>query len=271
MDQAAGAPEGRDAAGDAAGLRDRYVARLGLEVAGRGRDLALLRELQVAHLIAVPFENLDVFHRRGPRTGVDWSVPKVVDRRRGGWCFELNGAFGWLLRQLGFAVDYVSCRVFQDGAWGPPFDHCSLVVHLDGRRWLVDVGFGDACMVPVALEPGEREGVPRPVGVEVDGEAFRTAEHHADGGWRPALWGRFDPVELDAFTARSDHLQTAPGLAWTKQPFATRATAVDGSRVILRPGVLRVREGSGRFVDTPIDEDDWARLLAEHVGLEDGA
>ena len=53
--------------------------------------LQLLGELQLAHLIRVPFENLHAFHRRGVRTDIDWSYPKIVDSARGGWCFELNG------------------------------------------------------------------------------------------------------------------------------------------------------------------------------------
>ena len=143
-------------------MRDGYLDLLGVDVAGRPADLELLRELQVAHLIAVPFDNLDVFHRRGADTDVAGSVAKIVERRRGGWCFELNGAFGWLLRELGFEVTYVSCRVHLDSGWGPELDHCAVVVRLDGEPWFVDVGFGDACMVPVPLAAGEHRRRPAP-------------------------------------------------------------------------------------------------------------
>lgn len=134
---------------------DPYMDRLGVDAVGRVPDLVLLTELQRSHLVAVPFENLDVYHRRPVRTDVSWSVPKITRHGRGGWCFELNGAFGWLLRQLGFRVDYVSCRVRGDDGWGPDLDHCALLVHLDDTRWFVDVGFGDCCMVPIPLMPGE--------------------------------------------------------------------------------------------------------------------
>ena len=71
---------------------------------------------------------------------------------------------------------------------------------------------------------------------------------------------------------RSDYLQTEPGLAWTEKPFATRATATDGSRVTLRKGVLRVREGGGEFVDRQVDDAvEWAELLLQHFGLHDSA
>jgi N-hydroxyarylamine O-acetyltransferase len=253
-------------------LATRYLDRIGVEGSSQPADLARLTELQGAHLVAVPFENLDVFHRRGVRTDLEWSLPKIVDRRRGGWCFELNGGFGWLLATLGYQVDRVSCQVYGRDGWGPPLDHCALVVHLDGERWLVDVGFGDCCMVPVPITSGEHEGVPRRVRFEVDGTGFRMAELALNGEWGDVLQGRFDPRPLDDFTPRSDHLQTEPGLAWTEKPFATRATATDGSRVTLRDGLVRRRRGCGEFEDRAVDDpDEWSDLLLEHFGLRDSA
>ncbi len=254
------------------GTTARYLDRIGVDASGRPADLALLTELQGAHLIAVPFENTDVFHRRGVRTDLEWSLPKIVDRHRGGWCFELNGGFGWLLGELGYRVDYVSCQVFGAEGWGPPLDHCALVVHLDGERWLVDVGFGDCCMVPVPITADEHDGIPRRVRFELEADTFRMSELGLSGVWGDSLQGTFQPRTLDAFTPRSDYLQTEPGLAWTEKPFATRATSTDGSRVTLRNGLLRIREGAGEFVDRPVhDPGEWAELLLLHFDLHDSA
>src|SRR5262245_40731962 len=111
---------------------DRYLARIGC-ADRRGPSLAALTELQVAHLVGVPFENLHVFHRLGVDTSVDWSYSKIVEQRRGGWCFELNGCFAELLRRLGYAVDLLSCRTFQleTGGLSDDFDHLTLLVCLD--------------------------------------------------------------------------------------------------------------------------------------------
>ena len=251
-------------------IQSKYLQRLGLQADGDRSSPALLAELQTAHLIAVAFENLDVFHRRGVTTDVRRSLSKIVERGRGGWCFELNGAFGWLLTAIGFNVDYVSCRVFDGQQWGPPLDHCALVVHVDAaQRLFVDVGFGDCCMIPIPLVTGDHHGIPRPVRCRVDGDGFVVAECFPDGSWVDQLSGSFDPVPLEAFTSRSDFLQTEPGLSWTAKPFATRATAGDGSRITLRPGVLRRRRGGGQFADTSVDPDAWSALLAEHFGLDD--
>jgi N-hydroxyarylamine O-acetyltransferase len=231
-------------------VRGGYLELLGIDVAGRPADLGLLHELQVAHLIAVPFDNLDVFHGRGADTDVASSVAKIVERRRGGWCFELNGALGWLLRELGYDVTYVSCRVHLDSGWGPELDHCALVVRVHGEPWFVDVGFGDACMVPVPLAAGDHHGVPRPVRLRARGTRFVLAERGLDGEWSDRLDIDPTPRTMDEFEARSTYLQTEPGLFWTEQPFTTRATAADGSRVTTRNGITRVRAGAGEFVDT---------------------
>ena len=246
-----------------------YLARIGVDARGRARDLALLTELQIAHLVAVPFENLDVFHRRGVSTDPRMSIAKIVGRHRGGWCFELNGSFAWLLRALGYRADTVSCRVADDGTWGPDLDHCAVVVTVDDEPWFVDVGFGDCCTVPVPLRVGEHAGVPRDVEIRAAGDRFILAERLGEE-WRDQLDIDPTPRSMDDFTPRSTYLQTEPGLMWTEKPFATRAVAADGSRVTLRHGVLRQRTGTAEPVDVTVDAtagDTWSELLDEHFGI----
>ena len=132
---------------------DRYLARIGYE-GPRATSLATLTALQTAHLVAVPFENLHVFHRVGVRVDVDWSYDKIVDQRRGGWCYELNGCFAALLHRLGFEVDLLSCRTFEPdtGGLSADFDHLALLVRADGAPYLVDVGWGDNPLTPLPAE-----------------------------------------------------------------------------------------------------------------------
>ncbi len=237
---------------------ERYLDRIGAPAAGGPPALDALATLQAAHLVTVPFENLDVYHRRGVSTDVAASYAKVVEARRGGWCFELNGLFGWLLGRLGYEVDRVSCQVWGPDGWGPPFDHLGLVVHLDGERWLVDVGFGDCCLSPIRLTSAETDALPRPVRCAVDGDGFVTCERQPDGTWVEQLRGSFTPRALADFEPRSRYLQTAPGLPWTEKPFATRALDATGSRVTLRRHILRTRAGTGEFVDRPVATDEWS-------------
>ncbi|MDQ2875728.1 MAG: arylamine N-acetyltransferase [Actinomycetota bacterium] len=132
-----------------------YLDRIG---AGRPgcADAASLRLLHRAHLLTVPFENLSI-HLSEPISlnGRDLAG-KIVTRRRGGFCYELNGAFALLLRALGFRVALAAARVWGDGRLGPPFDHLALLVRTaDGSGpWLADVGFGSHSVHPLLF--GER-------------------------------------------------------------------------------------------------------------------
>ena len=251
---------------------DRYLARIGIDTQVGPPTLELLADLQLAHLTHVPFENLHVYHARGVRTDIEWSYPKVVEQARGGWCFELNGCFGALLRTLDFELDYVSCQVWdQPSGWGPALDHLGLVVHIGGQRWFVDVGFGDNCLVPLPVIDGEHDANPRRARIEVDADAdaFVLSELMPDDGWVPQLRGGLRPRGLADFTPRSEYLKTAPELSWGHKPFASRALDNTGSRVTLRRDVLRMRTGSNPFIETAVAEQDWSDLLATHFGLTD--
>lgn len=127
--------------------------------------LELLRELHLRHLRAVPFENLSV--HLGDEIVLEERrlVEKVVQGRRGGFCYELNGAFGALLGALGFEVTLLAARVYgEEGRLGIPYDHLALLVRTaDAGEWLADVGFGAHSHHP--LDWGRRDEQPDPGGV----------------------------------------------------------------------------------------------------------
>ena len=131
-----------------------YLERIGY-TGPRDPTPELVRRLHRAHLLAVPFENLDIPLGRPIELSVPAFYDKIVRRRRGGFCYELNGLFGWLLRQLGFGVTLLSARVYHLGEPGPDFEHALLLVEA-GERLIADVGFGDSFIEPLALE-GTRE------------------------------------------------------------------------------------------------------------------
>src|SRR6202165_5245282 len=114
-------------------------------------DIDLLRSLHRAHLFTVPFENLDIHLGREIVCDESRILRKIVNEKRAGFCYELNGAFAALLRAIGFRVTLLSCRVArQDGSYGPEFDHLTLRVDLE-EPWLADVGFGDCFLEPLRL------------------------------------------------------------------------------------------------------------------------
>lgn len=106
-------------------------------------SIDLLRSIHRAHLFTVPFENLDIHLGRQIVCDEERILRKIVNEHRGGFCYELNGAFAALLRALGFRVTLLSARVAREGGgYGPEFDHLTLGVDLD-EPWLADVGFGE--------------------------------------------------------------------------------------------------------------------------------
>lgn len=116
--------------------------------------LDTLRFLHLQHLLTVPFEDLTI--HTGDRVSLELQLlyDKIVLKKRGGFCYENNGLFSWLLSQLGFEVVILSAQVKNrlTGCYGPPFDHLVMMVTLDGQRWLCDVGFGAGFQLPLLLE-----------------------------------------------------------------------------------------------------------------------
>jgi N-hydroxyarylamine O-acetyltransferase len=236
---------------------ERYLERI--RYGGWVRpDLATLAALQRAHLTTVPFENLDVYYRTGVEVGPEWALAKVLGGR-GGWCFELNTAFAELLGAIGFDVSLRAAEVlFGDDPPETP-DNLTLQVTIDGRPWLVDVGFGDASCRPLALDVEDpQDGESRPYRVRRD-DGFVVVEAETDGAWHRQYRFRPADVDLDVFEPASARLQHTEGLHWTQTRFATRL--FPGGRVTLLHDRLKFIREAG-ISEEPIDEDRW------HVELD---
>lgn len=153
-----------------------YLERIGYS-GTPGVDANTLAELQKAHLLAVPFDALDCYLGQPVTPAPEDAYRKVVEHRRGGFCFELNGLFGWLLTRIGFRITPLGARVVLGNHLTAPYSHMALMVELD-RRWLVDVGFGR----PFALEPldidarGEQRRGDRRFRVVADGASLTAEE-----------------------------------------------------------------------------------------------
>jgi N-hydroxyarylamine O-acetyltransferase len=224
-----------------------------------------LRRLHHAHLLTVPFENLDIHLGHPIVLDVDALFDKVVRRRRGGFCYELNGLFGWLLGELGFGVTMVSARVANDrGELSPEFDHMALLVRLD-RVWLADVGFGTSSREPLALDdPGEQhwDGVAYSVACDGDGWLMLGRD---ENGKKPQY--RFTELarRLDEYEPMCRYHQTSPESHFTQNRICSLAT-LDG-RVTLSGTRLIVTRGSERTERPLADGAEYAATLRELFGL----
>lgn len=226
-----------------------------------------LRALQVAHLQTVPFENLSI-HARQPIVLDDESLfDKVVARRRGGFCYELNGLFAALLRALGFQVTMLSAEVARaDGTFSPDFDHMALLVTLE-ERWLADVGFGDLFRDPLRLdERGEQpEGV-RTFRIVEDGDHRLLLRR--DGPkepWLPQYRFTLQPHEYPDYAGMCRFHQTSPESHFTRQTVCSLATP-DG-RVTLSGMRLITTRGGERQERVLESDEERTALLREMFGV----
>jgi N-hydroxyarylamine O-acetyltransferase len=199
----------------------------------------VLRQLQIAHLMSVPFENLSI--HAGERIVLDDEAlfEKIVTRRRGGFCYELNGLFAWLLRSLGFRVTMLAAEVMNSrGEYGRPFDHMALHVALD-EDWLVDVGFGDCFIEPLRLEL-HTEQVQGRRSYRLDSEAARFVVMRSDGDTPWTAQYRFDltPYEYADYADMCRYHQTSPDSHFTQRRICSLATrdgriTISGTRLIV--------------------------------------
>ncbi len=130
--------------------KEKYLARFHVPEK-KEINLEQLDELQFMHMQYIPFENLDVIRRTPIYLNLESIYEKIVDRQRGGYCYELNGLFHWLLSALGYDAKLVAATVRRpDGTWAKADTHAAIIVELE-QSYLVDVGFGDSTLYPISL------------------------------------------------------------------------------------------------------------------------
>ncbi|MFP5262887.1 MAG: arylamine N-acetyltransferase family protein [Blastocatellia bacterium] len=226
-----------------------------------------LLRLHRAHMLSVPFENLDIHLERPIILDEGKLLSKVVGRRRGGFCYELNGAFGALLRALGFDVQMVSAGVAKEaGGFGPPFDHMALLVRLEDR-WLADVGFGDSFREPLLLDrPGPQVQKEGAYLIDRDGEHFILKQRDDSGSWEPQYRFTLEPFRYEDFAEMCRYHQTSPDSPFTRR--RTCSLATQGGRITLTDMRLITTTGEGRQERALATQDEYAAALREHFGVE---
>jgi N-hydroxyarylamine O-acetyltransferase len=203
-------------------------------------DLATLRALHRAHQHTIPFENLDVQLRRPVGLDLEAQYEKIVSRRRGGWCYEMNGVMGWALEQIGFDVMRMSAGVMRARAGDRQLgNHLCLLVRLD-QPYLVDVGFGGSLIEPLRLEASKRDDHPYRLELsELENGYWRFAEraHGDDDAF--SFDFRTAPADEALFARQCQFLQTDPASTFT-QNLVVQRRAVD-AHLSLRGRVLVTR------------------------------
>jgi len=246
-----------------------YLARLGYSGALKP-DAETLQGLHIAHMCKVPFENLDIGLGRQIHLSEEALWEKIVLQRRGGFCYELNGLFASLLKQLGFDVTYLNARVYNhQGQLGIDFDHLALFVKVPGQagRWLADVGFGDSFSEPLDFEePGEQVQGLRAYRLEQVPEGFVTWQKNYDRTWERHYFFDLQPHTFpNEYEPACLYHQTSPNSSFTRGSIISRATP-DG-RVSLEDGWLILTKDGERIRQAIADTAEYNQLLKQYFDI----
>lgn len=241
-----------------------YLQRIGYHQKP-ARDLATLVGLMRAQLFSVPFENLDVQAGKIVSMVREDIVDKIVYRRRGGYCYEVNGLFAMALTALGFDYTLVGARpMFYPMRWAKT--HMVLVVNLDGEEWLCDAGFGSfGIRAPLSLAKAEQV-------IQQDDDFFKISKSdernfimqaRVDGDWvnqytfdlYPHEWVDFYPANF--FNSRHPDTVFVQKLLVVKHSEQGRYILLGNRLKVIEKGITSVRELSDKEV---------AELLASEFG-----
>jgi N-hydroxyarylamine O-acetyltransferase len=243
-----------------------YLDRIGYK-GKREVSVAVLRDLHQAHILSVPFENLDIHYGKQISLVVDSIYRKVVEKKRGGFCYELNFLFHCLLRELGFESRIIAARIFDSqGVLGPPFDHMCLLVELE-HLWLVDVGFGDLFLHPVALNEHT---------IQTDGRNYFKVEKMAGNEYVLSMsCGKADFCRkytfstqaqvVSVFAALCQDKQTSPSSYFVKNRVCTRPTPT--GRITLFNHKFICTKGEHKRESFLEDERQFTAILRKQFDL----
>jgi len=245
---------------------DAYLKRIGY----RGPlepGIETLRQLHRAHMLAVPFENLDIPLGRPIVLSPPMFYDKIVRRKRGGFCYELNGLFAWLLEQLGYVVVILSARVFDGEQSGPEFDHLVLLIKTD-ERLIADVGYGDSFLEPLRLDVREEQKQQDCAYRLTESGSAKVLQRRLGSDWEPQYIFSLIPRRLDEFSAMCHFQQTSPDSIFTRKTVCSLATP-DG-RVTLSNSRFIVTTGGRREEREVVDPEEYRELLKVRFGIEFG-
>jgi len=234
-------------------------------------DWETLRGLQHAHLLTIPFENLDIGLKRPIHLDEQSLWDKIILARRGGFCYELNGLFAWLLKQVGFGVTYLEARdIHDDGTLGPAFDHLTLMVTIPGvpARWLVDVGWGDTFTEPLDIQArGEQLQGLRAYRLEDLGGRLQLWQRGYAGDWEKQYSFTLESHHFpDEYRATCLYHQTSPNSVFTQKRIVSRLTTE--GRISLDDHNLIITHNGIREEHLVQGDSDYRALFRQYFSFD---
>lgn len=237
-----------------------YLFRIGWEGEVRA-DIATLTRLMQEQLRSIPFENTEVQAGRIPSMVPEDIVEKVINRRRGGYCYEVNGVFAMALNAIGFEWYFAGARSMLYPTRRPK-THMVLIVRLDGRDYLCDCGFGGyALRSPMEIGEGETTQDTDSYRLErIEGEYVLGAQ--VQGEWQRLYGFSLQNQEWIEFTLANYFNATSPDTVFTQKKLAIMQTP-KGRKILVDNELKLIEEGKMEKIEV-----DYASALKEYFGLE---
>ncbi len=219
-----------------------------------------LFNLQTQHLYHVPFENLDIHYGHKIQLSLSHLYHKIVVARRGGFCYELNGLFYHLLKSIGFSVRMVSARVFNyDNGYSPEFDHMTLIVTLNDREYLVDVGFGRFSLAPLPIETGQKfAGIHRDFQFDHYNQQYWRINEVVNDKLVPAYIFKPEARQLHEFEPMCNYHQNSPDSHFAANKMISKATPE--GRITLTNQQLKITQNNREKLINFAEEEFEAKL-----------
>jgi len=233
-------------------------------------NLQNLSALQKTHMQTVPFENLSVYYKQPIVLNEKALYNKIVEKNRGGFCYELNGLFAWLLRGLGYKVELLAAGVATGkGGFGPEFDHMTLLVHLE-EDYLVDVGFGDSFQEPLRVNiRGEQRQDGVSYQLSAEGEALILSKQNImdeNPNLQPQYRFMLNPHQMKEYEGMCHYHQTSPDTPFTQKRICSRAT--ENGRYSLSDLKLIVTENGKKQEKVLASEDEFEAVLKDYFRID---
>lgn len=233
-------------------------------------SLNTLRALQEAHLLSVPFENLDIHNRKRIVLEIPRLYQKIVTMKRGGFCYELNGLFHWLLQEVGFNVKLLMGRVYDSNrdSYGPEFDHMLILADVDSKQWLADVGFGDFSMhpLPFALNQPLNDTNGTFIIEQHDDVYYKVSRfYEKESRYLPEYIFSLKERQLKDFETTCLYHQTSPDSHFTQKKVCSIATL--NGRITLTDDKLIITNNGTREESTINGEQEFHCILQKYFNI----
>ncbi|WP_303867700.1 arylamine N-acetyltransferase [Acetobacterium wieringae] len=229
---------------------------------------ATLTQLHLGHVMAIPFENLDVYAQKPISLELDALFRKIVINRRGGYCFEMNGLFAAVLTEMGFLVSSHLARVYQGGFEHSGKTHRVLLVKADGQAWLCDVGFGgNGLVAPLLFEEGlEQEQLGRCHRVMADPDYGYRVEFKTPGGFEPIYAFTRENCSPADYLIANHYTSTYQESFFRQALMCTLVT--ETGKITYFDGHLKIIDGETMTETTITGEATIKEALKSYFGLE---